>query len=387
MRFYLLNSKLVDDEEEDEILDTLCENLSIVSASRYAIPRLPIPKSTEWISLVLPNISEDRFKMMLRMNRSTFYALLSKIQTNPCFNITENRQYPVAIQLAVTLFRLGASGDAASVRKIATLFGIGDGGTIDLFTKRVFAAILSLESEYLYWPNQNEKQQIIANTFDEMPHCIGYIDGSEIKLAERPCCDPDSYYSRKQNFSIKLQAVCDNRMKIRHILVGFPGSVHDSRVFTNSSLFLKPIEYFQGEEWLAGDSAYKLSTTIITPFRRNSAVLEIVKTSFNKIHSQYRVRIENCFGLLKERFGSLKELRLRLINTESSTYACKWITACCILHNFIIEYSGDEHDFDCILDPDENGNDENGRELSENVPENLAGELKRNAIYNLMIGS
>lgn len=73
----------------------------------------------------------------------------------------------------MTLFRLGASGDAASVRKIATLFGIGDGGTIDKITKRVFGAILDVESEFLYWPRRNERRQIILDTFDEMPHCIG----------------------------------------------------------------------------------------------------------------------------------------------------------------------------------------------------------------------
>lgn len=122
--------------------------------------------------------------------------------------------------MAVTLFRLGGYGDAAGIRKIATLFGVGDGGTIDIMTKRIFGAILEMESEFMYWPSNGEKQLIIAETFDEMPHCVGYIDGSEIKLAERPCTDPDSYYSRKQNFSIKLQAVCDHRLKIRHILVG-----------------------------------------------------------------------------------------------------------------------------------------------------------------------
>lgn len=372
----------LDDDEGDEILDTLCDHLSLVSANRYAVPRLPVPKSTEWISMVLPNISEDRFITMLRMNRATFNVLLSRIRTNICFNAGENRQHSVEIQLAVTLYRLGASGDAASVRKIAALFGIGDGGTVDIMTKRVFGAISDLEPEFLYWPNQFEKEQIIAATFDEMPHCIGYIDGTEIKLAEKPCWDPDSYYSRKQNFSIKVQAVCDYRLKIRHVFIGFPGSVHDSRVFTNSALFLNPSKYFQNEEWLAGDSAYKLSTTIITPFRKNSTELESVKNRFNLLHSMYRVRIEHCFGILKERFGSLKELRMRFINAASSTFACKWINVCCILHNFIIENNDDVSDFVCI-----SNDDEEARPSDENVPENSAGELKRKAIYELMMSS
>lgn len=381
--------KFTDCEEEDAIFDTLIDDVSVVLSTRYGVPRLPIPKSIEWISLVLPNVSEDRFLMLLRMNRASFNALLSRIRTNECFNPAGNRQYSVDIQLAVTLFRLGASGDAASVRKIAALFGIGDGGTIDIMTKRVFSAILDLESEFLYWPNQNEKHQIIANTFHEMPHCIGYLDGTEIKLAERPCCDPDSYYSRKQDFSIKMQAVCDSRLKIRHILVGYPGSVHDSRIFMNSSLFLNPSAHFHGEEWLAADSAYKLSTTIITPFRRNSPEPEHVRNSFNKLFSKYRVRIEHCFGILKERFGSLKELRMRLINAESSTYACQWVTVCSILHNFVIDNSGEDPDFVYTLFENENETDadEDTGVRNDCMPENSAGELKRKAILDLMLRS
>lgn len=368
----------------------MCENLGIVAACRYAVPRLPVPKSTEWISLVLPNISEDRFKMLLRMERTTFHALLSRIQPKACFNPAANRQHPVAIQLAVTLYRLGASGDGASIGRIAALFGIGDGGTIDIMTRRVFAAISDLEAEYLHWPSRLERGKIIADTFHEMPHCIGYLDGSEVKLAERPSKDPDSYYSRKQIFSIKLQAVCDYQLKIRHLLVGYPGSVHDSRVFTNSSLFLNPSQYFAGEEWIAADSAYKLSKTVITPFRKNSTEPDIMKNAFNKLHSKYRVRIEHCFGILKERFGSMKELRMRLSDARSSAYACKWVTICCILHNFIIDCNEDISDFDwspgVANTVDEPYDDEAAEDSRQNLAVDFEGELKRRVIYNLMTG-
>lgn len=228
---------------------------------------------------------------------------------------------------------------------------------------------------------------MIANTFHEMPHCIGYLDGSEIKLAERPCCDPDSYYSRKQNFSIKIQAVCDSQLKIRHIFVGFPGSVHDSRIFSNSSLFLNPSVYFHGEEWIAGDSAYKLSTTVITPFRKNSPEPASMKNGFNRLHSMYRVRIEHCFGILKERFGSLKELRMRLIDEESSKFAIKWITTCCILHNFVIDCNDDMFDFHFELNAEQNDDEAEENFPNENPAENIAGELKRKTLHNLMVNS
>lgn len=331
--------------------------------------------------MVLPNISDERFKMMVRVNREQFHEIISRIDSNPIFNCGPNLQFPVAVQLALTLYRLGAYADGASLVRIAALFGVGDGGTVEKITKRVLNAIFNLRNECLYWPTAGEKKKLLANTLNELPNCIGYLDGTEIRLAERPCRDPDSYYSRKQQFSIKLQGVCDSQLKIRHIHVGFPGSVHDSRVFSNSSLFLNPSNFFEGEEWLAADSAYKLSSTIITPFRRNSPESEHVRAKFNKYFSKYRVRIEHCFGRLKERFCSLKELRMRLIDAKSSKYACQWITACCILHNIIIDINDDSFD---TFEAEINLDDEQFAIQIDGAEQDAAGERKRKAIYALI---
>lgn len=68
-------------------------------------------------------------------------------------------------------------------------------------------------------------------------------------------------------------------------------------------------------EYLLGDSAYKLTTTVITPFRINSrgAGNSVAGKNFNKRLSRYRVRVKNTIGHLKERFESLKDLRLPLL--------------------------------------------------------------------------
>jgi hypothetical protein len=54
-----------------------------------------------------------------------------------------------------------------------------------------------------------------------------------------------------------------------------------------------------------------------------------------------RVKIENAFGILKNRFQILHNLNMSL------EYAPTIITACCILHNFLIEegdIDGDDQD-------------------------------------------
>jgi hypothetical protein len=125
-------------------------------------------------------------------------------------------------------------------------------------------------------------------------------------------------------------------MKIRNIVVGYPASVHDARIFANCKLAQQPNDFFTDSQWLAADSAYRLNEFTITPFRRNSSNEN--KYAFNKYFSGYRVRIENCFGMLKEKFSSLKELRIRVKDKKSHQFACKWITSCCILYNIILPY-------------------------------------------------
>lgn len=364
------------------MFDELYENLLIVVSHRYGIDRGKVLKSRVWICMVFPNLDETRFRQIVRVNRAQFDVILSLIQNNPVFNCAPNRQYPVFVQLALILYRLGCYGESASIGKIATLFGIGDGGKIDKITKRVLTALLKLESRFLYWPNKTEKDVIISETIHKLPQCIGYLDGTEIKLAERPCVDPDSFYSRKQHFSIKAQAVCDYKLKIRHLYVGYPGSVHDSRMFTNSSLSKQPSNFFSGAEWLAADSAYKLNTTIICPYRKNSNIGNArERAAFNTYFSKYRVRIEHCFALLKERFCSLKELRFRLKNAESNKYACAWITACCILHNIILDNYDDldRANMENIHLDHDDGDDNN--DINTDSSE---GEMKRKAIYELI---
>lgn len=102
------------------------------------------------------------------------------------------------------LFRLGSNGDSASIRKTATLFGVGDGGTVINITDGVIAAVINLKSKFLFWPSREERGKIAANTMHELRGCIGYIDATEIKLAESPIKDQEFYFSRKKQYSIEM---------------------------------------------------------------------------------------------------------------------------------------------------------------------------------------
>lgn len=193
----------------------------------------------------------------------------------------------------------------------------------------------------------------------------------------------ESFFSRKHHYSVKIQAVCDFSTKIRYVTIGNPGSVHDARIFNDCPLSTTTHNFFSDMQYLAADSAYKLTPFIITPYRRNSRMTTAdQRRRFNRYFSKYRVRIEHCFGRLKEKFGSLKELRFRLHSNDNYVYMCDWILVCCILYNIVV--SNNEYEGDTILN--DGNNDEIGFLTSElNNDDDVVGELKRQMIFDTHI--
>jgi hypothetical protein len=109
--------------------------------------------------------------------------------------------------------------------------------------------------------------------------------------------------------------ICTANKIFTYVFVGYPGSAHDSRVFSNSSL-VQHIEqfgkhkYFPREEYhLIGDSAFPLRSWLITPYSRRNNLTRREK-HHNFCLRGDRVCIENTFGILKGRWA-----RLQYINT------------------------------------------------------------------------
>lgn len=341
--YELVMMETLDVDEEERIFNELEENACIFAGLRFSF-RGNVPKSFKWYDEILPDMDDMRFRMLLRCSRQQFNVILALIENNPVFHGTNShKQFTVQFQLALVLYRLGSNGDGATLTKIATLFGIGDGGTIDKITVRVFDSILTLEKDFLYWPSEREREELVIDSFEELPHCIGYTDGTIIPLKERPVMDHTSYYSKDQVYAIKLQSVCDFRLLMRQATIGYPGCVHDARIYNNCRLATEPKKFFSGEQYLVNDSAYKLTTTVVTPFRKNSTELTAQRRSaFNKYLSTYRVRIEHLFGILKEKFSSLKLLSVKISDAKSHKFACTWVRVCCLLYNILLPHFDQE---------------------------------------------
>ncbi|XP_065365511.1 putative nuclease HARBI1 [Calliphora vicina] len=326
-----------DEDNEEETTEMFLMHMANLLGNRRSV-HFGVPKSEKWQQNVL-----KEFDQMVRVRPEEFFYILDLIKDDEVFKTSSSTaQLPVEMQLKIVLYRLGSYGDGLSIRKVATLFGVGDGGTIQIVTDRVFKAILNLKKRFLFWPNSRERSEILYATKDEMPGCIGYIEGSEIKLAEAPVKNHELFFSRKRQYAIKVQAVCDYKLRIRQLTVGYPGSVHDAKIFLNCPIAKHHERFVSPPQWIAGDSAYPLKSFLLTPFRTNS--IEHTKEErvlYNKHFSKYRVRIENCFGILKEKFSSLKELKLRMMSDKNKMLCNDWIIVCGILHNILIDFNAE----------------------------------------------
>ena len=248
-------------------------------------------------------------------------------------------------RVGVTLWFLATT---AEYRTLAHLFGIGRSTVCNIVQETLKAIVSVLMRQYITFPNGSGLQDVIEGFSERfgVPQCAGAIDGSHIPVTP-PALDPTDYYNRKGWYSMILQAVVDHNYLFRDICTGWPGSVHDARVFGNSKLYRlaeagvilgkedpRDIEGCRISPYSIGDSAYPLLSWLMKPFVHGSEMSDSQKI-FSYRLSSARIVVENAFGRLKARWR-----RLRKTKDVATCNAPSIIAACCVLHN-ICEIHGE----------------------------------------------
>ena len=124
-------------------------------------------------------------------------------------------------------------------------YGSTDGCVLNYSMTRTVSAVvhvqmcgalsnLELVNKYIHWPTSADEFSQLAQGFS-FPWTVGAIDGTHIRI-KQPLTHLDSYTNRKSYTSVVVQAVCDSRMSFLDISVGWPGSMHDARIFRRSQL-------------------------------------------------------------------------------------------------------------------------------------------------------
>ena len=151
---------------------------------------------------------------------------------------------PASHQILVLLKYYGTEGNQSSSVALGNFFGVGS-GVIDNCRNNALEALLSLEDRTYYWPDATERQAIslrIKETY-HFPNCVGLIDGTLLPLAFWPLLYGENYLSRKRFYAVVMLIVCDDQGRILYYHVGWPGSVHDSRVWRNCKLNKHPAKF------------------------------------------------------------------------------------------------------------------------------------------------
>lgn len=205
------------------------------------------------------------------------------------------------------------------------------------------------------------------------PGVLGAIDGCHIPV-KAPRKNHEQYINRKGFHSLQLQVICDMDMQFTDVFCGYPGSVHDARVFRNSLFFqdaeANPDNLFPRNTHVLGDSAYPLKRWVLTPFRDNGRLTRRQKR-YNFVHSSTRMVVERSLGLLKGRFRKLKT-QMEVDKIEDAPVI---IMAACMLHNVCL--MDDEDDIEDFMDDNSDDDDDDN---DDDAPPCADGEDKRNQI-------
>lgn len=156
---------------------------------------------------------------------------------------------------------------------------------------------------------QAEELQAVGEGFVQLSrtpafnNVIGAIDGTHIRI-KPPRRHQIDYLNYKGFYSISMQAICDSSGRFLDVFIGYPGSVHDTRILKNSS-FYRAQRYPPTGYIILGDGGYPCLDTplcLITPYKE--PVIGEVQGRFNYYQSRARSIIERAFGIMKTRWRS-----------------------------------------------------------------------------------
>lgn len=281
--------------------------------------------------------------------------------------LTPDQQIKLALRYLATGSNFSVVGDSHGVHK----------STVSRCVHRVVEAVNNvLYPELVDWPQNIGQLNNIANEFHRkggMPSVFGCIDGSHLEIVS-PSEDEYQFVNRYSTHSLNGLFVCGPKMRFYYVLTKWPGSVHDARVFRNSTLKRRLDNGWRPLPMgvLLGDSAYPNSDYLITP-------IDVPQTqqqaNFNRAHRRTRRIVECALGLLKQRFRCL----LDTMELKKPEFSAEVVRCCTALHNLLLTDDDAEEfleDWDRPVDPNLEEEDEE-EEGNENGNLNRRDELVR----------
>ena len=328
------------------------------------------------------------------MSRKSFFSLHALLQ--PHIRKQQTHLRPTISsehRLAIFLYHITQGNSYTS---ITDQFDVGK-STVSNIIKDVSKAIVQqLSRKYIRFSNVDEAMRSMEFWREKtgIPGVVACIDGSHIPIIQ-PAHSDTAYCNRKGYYSINIQgnvflrslcsllATVDHKKRFIELTVGWPGSVGDGRVFSNSFLKanlekllsnLPPIpvathtsstsretQHENVPPFILADSAYPSATRIVPTFKNNECNHNRDIKKLNAKLAGIRYCVENAFGICKRRFRLFN--RAMECAKEDVIRTSFLITAIFVLHNFLIDESDDtpiDAESETVDDANLNEDDEEG---------------------------
>lgn len=176
------------------------------------------------------------FQEKFRLSAAAAEYLLRLIADDLLHDTFRNRALSPQEQLLTALHFLG---NGSQYHSIGDMHGISKATVCRVIHKVSTIIVRRLFPQKVRWPSENLdsiplKFRRVAN----FPRVAGIIDGTLIPT-DAPTINEAAYVDRKGGHSINAMVVCGPDLQFNYASAKWPGSVHDSRVLRNSTLYQK----------------------------------------------------------------------------------------------------------------------------------------------------
>lgn len=271
---------LVSSDEEEDIGEDVGEGNEMHGRREYRI----------YGRKVVDDFDDTDFRRYFRLRKTTFWHLHSLDSEHVEADRRRSRELTAEAKLLGILRYLPCGNFQQTA---GDYIGISQ-PTMSQILIPVCDAILTLFHRYVRMPATEQECLAKSGDFGDIagfPRCIGAIDYTQIKINSpggeivknlrslvvalflicyfRLSIQSEHFRNRKGYFSMNVLTIADARLRIMNVVSRWPGPAHDAIIFAHSEVRRQFERGDFGSYILVGDSGYRNSGYLCTPYRIN----------------------------------------------------------------------------------------------------------------------